>query len=77
MQAVNQAIEDHPHDARGYSQKGHCLRMMGAEREEWTLYFAKANEMDLTRSSKKDKTYLWRALEKEALNKLSETPGKP
>ena len=76
LQAVNQAIEDHPHDARGYSQKGHCLRMMGAEREEWTRYFAKADEMDGSRSSKKDKTDYWRALEKEALDKRNEILGK-
>ena len=44
--------------------------MMGAEREEWTRYFAKADEMDGSRSSKKDKTDYWRTLEKEALNKL-------
>ena len=76
LQAANQAIKDHPHDAGGHSQKGHCLRMMGAEREEWTRYFAKADEMDRSRELRKDKTDYWRALEKEALDKRNAILGK-
>ena len=76
LQAANQAINDHPRDAGGYSQTGHCLRMMGAEWKEFDQYFDKANRIDRSRELRKDKTDYWRTLEKEALNKLSETPGK-
>ena len=77
LQAANQAIKDHPHDAGGYSQTGHCLRMMGAEREEWTQCFDKADEMDRSRELRKDKIDYWRALEKEALDKRDAILGKP
>ena len=77
LQAANQAINDHPRDAGGYSQTGHCLRMMGAEWKEFDQYFDKANRIDRSRELRKDKTDYWRTLEKEALNKRNEILGKP
>ena len=76
LQAADQAIKDHPHDARGYSQKGHCLRMMGAKWKEFDQCFYKANRIDRSRELRKDKTDYWRALEKEALDKRNEILGK-
>ncbi|WP_448217735.1 hypothetical protein [Endozoicomonas sp. 2B-B] len=66
---VESLLEKYPTSAGGFSQKAHCLRMMGTDSQKWQKYFNKANFLDLSRA-RRDKTNLWRSSEAAALQKL-------
>ncbi|WOG26249.1 hypothetical protein [Endozoicomonas sp. 8E] len=69
FETVVSLLEKHPNSAGGLSQKAHCLRMMGATRQEWKEYFKKAQTLDLKRAHSR-KNDFWRRDEASALQKL-------
>ncbi|WP_448217715.1 PABP-interacting PAM2 motif-containing protein [Endozoicomonas sp. 2B-B] len=66
---VESALEKYPPSAGAYSQKAHCLRMMGASEKEWKQWFQKANFLEPNRLQR-SKTDFWRSKESSALQKL-------
>ncbi|WOG26222.1 hypothetical protein [Endozoicomonas sp. 8E] len=69
LELVESALEKYPPSAGAFSQKAHCLRMMGAGEKEWREWFQKANFLDPNRLQK-SKTDFWRSKESAALQKL-------
>ncbi|WP_422475930.1 hypothetical protein [Endozoicomonas sp. ALB032] len=69
LEHVELTLERYPPTAGAYSQKAHCLRMMGKNEEEWGEYFQKANALDSARKYK-GKTDAWRSNEYAALQKV-------
>ncbi|WP_422412515.1 MULTISPECIES: hypothetical protein [unclassified Endozoicomonas] len=69
LEHVELTLERYPPTAGAYSQKAHCLRMMGKNEQEWGEYFQKANALDSARKYK-GKTDAWRSNEYAALQKV-------
>ncbi|WOG26251.1 hypothetical protein [Endozoicomonas sp. 8E] len=66
---VESALEKYPPSAGAFSQKAHCLRMMGAAEPVWRELFLKSTSLDPFRAVK-DKNDCWRSTESAALQKI-------
>ncbi|WOG26238.1 hypothetical protein [Endozoicomonas sp. 8E] len=69
LEIAESILEKYPLYAGAYSQKAHCLRMLGRSEQEWREWFEKAASLDPGRLYK-EKTDLWRNNEATALLKL-------
>ena len=67
---VTQAIDQYPNSAGLYSQKSHCLRMLGKKESEWSFYFDRARAINPLRSYRVGKHGIWRDREQKALRKI-------
>ncbi len=69
LEIIESALEKYPFNAGAYSQKAHCLRMLGSSEQEWREWFNRAEIIDPGRAYKV-KTDFWRSNETTALQKL-------
>ncbi|WP_422475925.1 hypothetical protein [Endozoicomonas sp. ALB032] len=69
LEHVQLTLERYPPTAGAYSQKAHCLRMLGANEQEWRKCFQKAQALDSNRKQK-GKSDTWRSNEYAALQKV-------
>ncbi|WP_422134593.1 tetratricopeptide repeat protein [Endozoicomonas sp. ALD040] len=69
LEIVESALEKYPVNSGAYSQKGHCLRMLGRSEQEWREWFNRAESLDPGRAYR-SKTDFWRGNEATALQKL-------
>ncbi|WP_422134589.1 hypothetical protein [Endozoicomonas sp. ALD040] len=69
LEIVESILKKYPLYTGAYSQKAHCLRMLGRGEQEWREWFEKAASLDPGRLYK-EKTDLWRNNEATALLKL-------
>ncbi|WOG26243.1 hypothetical protein [Endozoicomonas sp. 8E] len=69
LEIVESALEKYPLSAGAYSQKAHCLRMLGRSEQEWREWFNRALSLDPGRAYKV-KTDFWRSNETTALQKV-------
>ncbi len=74
LRSVQAIIEMHSPNAGAFSQKAHCLRMMGAREKEWKYWFDKSGHHDSSRAQK-NKTDYWRSIEASALQKVRSSMG--
>ncbi|WOG26229.1 hypothetical protein [Endozoicomonas sp. 8E] len=70
LEFVESALKKYPVSAGAYSQKAHCLRMLGKSEQEWREWFDRAKAFDSSRTYRA-KTHFWRNRETAALQKLS------
>ncbi|WP_448217719.1 tetratricopeptide repeat protein [Endozoicomonas sp. 2B-B] len=70
LEFVESALTKYPPSAGVYSQKAHCLRMLGKSEQEWREWFDRAEAFDSSRTYRA-KTHFWRNREAAALQKLS------
>ncbi|WP_422475923.1 hypothetical protein [Endozoicomonas sp. ALB032] len=70
LEIVESALKKYPPSAGAFSQKAHCLRMLGKNEQEWREWFDRAEAFDVSRAYRA-KTHLWRSREAAALQKLS------
>ncbi|WP_422134582.1 tetratricopeptide repeat protein [Endozoicomonas sp. ALD040] len=70
LEFVELALKKYPPIAGAFSQKAHCLRMLGKSEQEWREWFDRAEASDSSRTYRA-KTHLWRNREAAALQKLS------
>ncbi|WOG26228.1 hypothetical protein [Endozoicomonas sp. 8E] len=70
LEFVESALQKYPPSAGAFSQKAHCLRMLGRSEHEWKEWFDRARAFDSSRAYKA-KTNFWRNNEAAALQKLS------
>ncbi|WOG26227.1 hypothetical protein [Endozoicomonas sp. 8E] len=70
LEFVESALKKYPPSAGAYSQKAHCLRMLGKNEQKWKEWFARARAFDSSRT-RRAKTHFWRNREAAALQKLS------
>ncbi|WP_422134579.1 tetratricopeptide repeat protein [Endozoicomonas sp. ALD040] len=70
LEFVESALKKYPPSAGAYSQKAHCLRMLGKNEQKWKEWFARARAFDSSRTYR-SKTHFWRNREAAALQKLS------
>ncbi|WOG26242.1 hypothetical protein [Endozoicomonas sp. 8E] len=75
LEIIESALEKYPHCAGAYSQKGHCLRMLGSSEQEWSEWFKRAEIIDPGRAYKV-KTDFWRSNEATALQKVLASEAK-
>ncbi|WOG26235.1 hypothetical protein [Endozoicomonas sp. 8E] len=66
LEQVESALQKYPPIAGAYSQKAHCLRMLGRSRQQWTECFDRAQTLDSSRTQK-GKADFWRRNEYIAL----------
>ncbi|WP_448217736.1 tetratricopeptide repeat protein [Endozoicomonas sp. 2B-B] len=69
LEHVESALEKYPPNAGAFSQKAHCLRMMGAAEPVWRELFLKSKSLDPLRAMK-NKNDSWRSMESAALQKI-------
>ncbi|WOG26236.1 hypothetical protein [Endozoicomonas sp. 8E] len=69
LEHVELTLERYPPTAGAYSQKAHCLRMMGADDQKWQKWFQKAHVLDSSRKQR-GKSDAWRSNEYAALQKI-------
>ncbi|WOG26241.1 hypothetical protein [Endozoicomonas sp. 8E] len=69
LEIVDSVLEKYPFIAGAYSQKGHCLRMLGRSEQEWKEWFIRALSLDPGREYR-CKTDFWRSNEATALQKV-------
>ncbi|WP_422475942.1 hypothetical protein [Endozoicomonas sp. ALB032] len=69
LEFVESVIKNYPPNAGAYSQKAHCLRMMGASDQEWNKWFSRARSVDPFRVPTEKNGY-WRCIEFDALDKV-------
>ncbi|WP_422138512.1 hypothetical protein [Endozoicomonas sp. ALC020] len=70
LEFVESALKKYPPSAGAFSQKAHCLRMLGKNEHEWKEWFDRARAFDSSRTHRA-KTHFWRNREAAALQKLS------
>ncbi|WP_422138511.1 hypothetical protein [Endozoicomonas sp. ALC020] len=70
LEFVESALKKYPPSAGAFSQKAHCLRMLGKSEQEWREWFDRARAFDFRRAQRA-KTHFWRNREAAALQKLS------
>ncbi|WOG26232.1 hypothetical protein [Endozoicomonas sp. 8E] len=70
LEFVESALKKYPPSAGAFSQKAHCLRMLGKSKQLWKECFDSADALDASRTYKA-KTHFWRNREAAALQKLS------
>ncbi|WOG26230.1 hypothetical protein [Endozoicomonas sp. 8E] len=70
LEFVESALQKYPPSAGAFSQKAHCLRMLGRSEQEWKEWFDRAKAFDSSREYRA-KTHFWRNREAAALQKLS------
>ncbi|WP_257279542.1 lipopolysaccharide assembly protein LapB [Endozoicomonas sp. ISHI1] len=70
LEYVESALEKYPPSAGAYSQKAHCLRMMGYPENEWQEWFRKAETLDPSRVERFKANDVWRINEARAVEKL-------
>ncbi|WP_422138517.1 tetratricopeptide repeat protein [Endozoicomonas sp. ALC020] len=66
LEQVESALQKYPPNAGAYSQKAHCLRMLGRSKQQWRECFARAQALDYSRNQK-GKADFWRRHEYIAL----------
>ncbi|WOG26244.1 hypothetical protein [Endozoicomonas sp. 8E] len=69
LEILESLLEKYPPNAGAYSQKAHCLRMLGRSEQEWRKWFDRAESLDPGRAYK-SKTHFWRRDEAAALQKV-------
>ncbi|WOG26234.1 hypothetical protein [Endozoicomonas sp. 8E] len=70
LEFVESALKKYPPAAGAFSQKAHCLRMLGKDEQEWREWFDRAEAFDTSRAYRA-KTHFWRSREAAALQKSS------
>ncbi|WOG26231.1 hypothetical protein [Endozoicomonas sp. 8E] len=70
LEFVESTLKKYPPTAGAFSQKAHCLRMLGKNVQQWRKWFNRADALDASRAYRA-KTHFWRNREAAALQKLS------